>query len=128
MSVDAPMVDAPPGTFPLTVKNYISWCTVSINGTMTSIAPVQTVNLLPGTYTLVAKAKDATFQLGPNMWHHTTLDSGTGETGVVAGTGVGATSTVMVTVGSAAKCAWVCCPFSPNGNGCEPNAVPEQCP
>ena len=127
-AIDASMVDAAPGTFPLTVKNYLAWCDVSINGATASAASVQTVNLLPGTYTLVGRAANSTFQIGPNMWHHTTGDSGAGETGGVAGSGVTATSTVMVTVGSAAKCAWVCCPFSPGGNGCEANVVGELCP
>jgi hypothetical protein len=136
-AVDAPtdgktFLDAPAGTAPLTVKNYLAWCSVSVDGMTASAGAQQVVNLAPGTYSLVAHRASASFVVDGNMWHHTDGDSGTGETGVV--TKPSATdestwfSTAMVTVGTSAKCVWVCCPFSTvNHPGCE-NTIPDQCP
>ena len=128
---DAPTdsaADAPAGTFALTVKNYLSWCSVSVNGGTTSTMGMQTINVLPGTIPLTATAASSTFQIGTNMWHHTTGDTAnTGETGTVSGSGVSAQSAATATVGSAAKCVWVCCPFV-GGTGCDPGAIGEQCP
>jgi hypothetical protein len=62
------------------------------------------------------------------MWHH--VDGTTGDVGIPGtqtGSGSAALSTTMVTVGSAAKCVWVCCPFT-NGTGCDPAAIGDQCP
>lgn len=123
--VDAPppvSVDAPAGTALLTVKNYVSWCEVSVNGGTPSTADIQTVNVMPGTITLTASAATG-FILGADMWHHTNGDTGRGEAGSVSA-GV---STAMVTVATSAKCVWVCCPF-PDGSGCEPDVIGEQCP
>jgi hypothetical protein len=136
-AVDAPIdgktfLDAPAGTTPLTVKNYLNWCTVSVNGMTTSAAPQQVVNVAPGTYSLVAMRASSSFVVDGNMWHHTLGDGGTGETGVVTKPDAQdeATwfSTAMVTVGTSAKCVWVCCPFSTQGHpGCE-NTIADQCP
>lgn len=124
---DAPL-DGPPGTTPLTVKNYLSWCNLKVNGGAESTASVQNVNVTPGAITLVARgigtAQTPTFIIGGNMWHHTDGDSGSGEPGTItAGAEPNGTSTATVTVGATAKCVWVCCPF-PNGTGCN---VAEQC-
>lgn len=122
-TIDSRIVpDAPANTAPLTVMNYLNWCEVSVDGGAASAASTQTVNVMPGTITLTASAATG-FILGPDMWHHTNGDSGSGEPGAVSG-GV---STAMVTVGTTAKCVWVCCPF-PDGTGCEPNVIGEQCP
>lgn len=123
-AIDAPMIDAPPGTFALTVKNYLNWCSVSVNGGAASTAATQTVNVMPGTIPLTATAASAAFIIAPNMWHHTTGDTGAGETGTVTGSGTTAQSAVTATVGGAPKCVWICCPFT-NGTGCN---VAEQCP
>jgi hypothetical protein len=122
-AIDAPMIDAPPGTFPLKVKNFDAWCDVSVNGGTASAALEQTVNVLPGNIPLLAKGF-GTFIVEGNMWHHTMNDTGNGETGVVTTPAGGKQSTAVAVVGSAAKCVWVCCPF-PDGSGCN---VVEQCP
>jgi len=124
-AIDAPMIDAAPGTFPLKVNNYLAWCSVSVNGGTASTASTQTVNVLPGNIPLIAKGATG-FKVGGNMWHHTMNDTGNGETGVVTTPASGEQSAAVAVVGSAAKCVWVCCPFL-NGTGCE-NTIPDQCP
>jgi len=110
----------------LTVKNAPTatpWCSITVNGGAASTAAMQTVNITAdGMITLTAAPESASFQLGSGMWHHTTGDTGSGEDGTVVGT----TSTAMVAVTTTAdKCVWVCCPFSPGGNGCP---TTDQCP
>jgi hypothetical protein len=111
---DAPP-DAPDGTQQLTVKNYLNWCSVSVNGGAASSAAQQQVNVQPGTIALTASPL-AAFRLDANMWHHTDGDtSGNGEGGTVTGN----TSATTVTVTSASgKCVWVCCPFQTGDPGC----------
>jgi len=104
----------------LTVKNYVSWCNVRVGAGAASTASTQTVCVTPGAVT-VAAAPLTGFILGNAPWHDTDGDTGgTGE----AGTRTGNEAIATVTVGSTAKCAWVCCPFT-NGTGC-PTA--DQCP
>jgi hypothetical protein len=127
-AIDAPKVfmDAPPGTATLTVKNYLDWCEVGIDGATPVHAATVTANLAPGTYNVVAKGATG-FEIQPGMWHH--VDGSTGNTGV-DGTQVGGasgTSTAMVTMTTAAKCVWVCCAFASDGHGCE-STIPDQCP
>jgi hypothetical protein len=117
-------MDGPSGTAPLTVKNYLAWCSISVNGGATSAAGQQIVNVMPGSVALVATPASATFAIGPTTWHDTAGDTGTGDPGTIAGTGATETSSTTVTVGTTAKCVWACCPFA-NGTGC-PTA--EQCP
>lgn len=131
--LDAPapvFLDAPAGTYPLKVKNYLSWCTVEVNASGTfSTAAEQDVNVLPGTIPLVAKPASSFFELGTDMWHH--VDGTTGDTGIPgtqAGTGVSATSTTSITIVAAGACVWVCCPFSSDGSGCNPALIGDQCP
>ena len=108
---DAPTTHDSPGSgTPLMVLNYDAWCSVAVGSNAASSSSSQTVNVTPGTITLTATALSG-FILGD--WHHTNGDSGTGDPGTVSGS----MSTAMVTVGSAAKCVWVCCPFT-NGTGC----------
>jgi hypothetical protein len=117
-------LDAPPPP-ELTVMNYATWCSVTVNGGAASIAPSQTMVIsADATITLTATRKNSTFEVSGNMWHHTDGDAGGGETGVVVG-GTTGTSTAMVTVtAGTSKCVWVCCPFA-GGTGC--TALPEQC-
>jgi len=121
---DAKPIDAAPGTAPLTVKNYLSWCSLAVNGGTESTVATQTVNVMPGSITLVAKAASATFVIGPTTWHDTAGDTGTGDPGTIAGSGAATTSSTTVTVGATAKCVWACCPFA-NGTGCP---TTDQCP
>jgi hypothetical protein len=122
--MDGKPIDTPAGAPQLTVKNYLSWCSVSVNGGTASSGPMQSMNITAaGPITLVASPASATFKLGPNMWHHVDGDTGTGIAGTVAGSMSTATVTVTAT---ASKCVWVCCPFQA-GNGCE-STLPDQCP
>ena len=110
---DAPATHDSPGSgsgTPLMVLNFDSWCSVAVGSAAASSSASQTVNVTPGTITLKATALSG-FILGD--WHHTNGDSGAGDPGTVAG----GMSTAMVTVGSAATCVWVCCPFT-GGTGC----------
>jgi hypothetical protein len=117
-------MDAPPGTAPLTVKNFDAWCSITVNGGTASTLGTQTVNVAPGSIALVAKEASATFEIGPTTWHDTAGDTGTGDPGTLAGTGAAETSSTTVTVGTTAKCVWACCPFA-NGTGCP---TVDQCP
>ncbi|HET6438477.1 MAG TPA: hypothetical protein VFG59_10480 [Anaeromyxobacter sp.] len=92
----------------LTVRNYLSWCSVSVNGETASSAPEQTTCVPAGTVPLSAVALPG-FELGARPWHHTDGDSGMGEQGTVIGSGQSAMSTANVTVSGASACAWVCC-------------------
>ncbi|HTR50037.1 MAG TPA: hypothetical protein VMJ10_04965 [Kofleriaceae bacterium] len=124
---DGKPVDGPPGeTAQLTVNNYESWCTVSINHDNATIMDTYTATVGLGAVTLVASPASETFELGSNMWHLVDSDGGSGIAGTQMGTGDTATSTATVTISStAAKCVWVCCPFSPSGTGCP---TTNQCP
>lgn len=126
--IDAPKVfmDAPAGTATLTLKNYLNWCKIGIDGATPVQMATGTANLAPGTYNLVAQGATG-FEIQPAMWHH--VDGSTGNTGV-DGTqtgGASGTSTAMVTMGTTAKCVWVCCAFASDGHGCE-STLPDQCP
>jgi hypothetical protein len=103
----------------LTVKNYLSWCSVSVAGHAASSAGAQTVCVAAGTIALSATAL-AGFELGPAPWHHTDGDSGAGD----AGTVTSGTSAASVTASGASTCAWICCPFV-GGTGCP---TTDQCP
>jgi len=92
----------------LTVKNYLSWCNVSVNGGTASSAAVQTVTVPSGTVNLTATPLTTPapgFQLYAHTWHHTSGDTGPGEAGTV--TGMTSAATVMF---PGTKCVWVCCP------------------
>jgi hypothetical protein len=120
--LDAPSgtQDAPATGTALTVKNVLSWCSIAANGGTETTGDL-VVHVPPGEVTLTAKGAGQ-FVLGAQMWHHTdgTTDN-TGVPGTVTGSGASATSTAKVTVGTTAKCVWVCCPFA-NGSGCEVGA------
>jgi hypothetical protein len=116
---DAPL-DGPPGSQQLTVKNYLAWCKVGVGSGAATTAAEQQVFVQPGDIPLTATVASASFELDAHMWHHTKNDTGSGE----AGTLNGSASDATVTVGTAAKCVWVCCPFT-NGTGCP---TTDQCP
>jgi len=124
---DGKPVDGPPGeTAQLTVNNFESWCSVSINHDNATIMNTYTATVGLGAVTLVASPASETFELGSDMWHLVDGDSGSGVAGTQAGSGDTATSTATVTISStAAKCVWVCCPFANSGTGCN---VADQCP
>ena len=92
----------------LTVKNYLSWCSVSVNGATASSAAEQTTCVPAGPVAIAAEALPG-FELGTTPWHHTEGDSGSGEQGVLSGSGPSAMSSATVDVTGASACAWVCC-------------------
>jgi hypothetical protein len=100
------------------VKNYLNWCSVSVNGGSATTAGVQTVNVDPGAIPLVATPVGG-FELGATPWHGTDGDTGSGDPGTRSGSSASAT----VTVSNGAKCVWVCCETAgtndcPTGNQC----------
>jgi hypothetical protein len=109
----------------LTVKNYLSWCSVSLGGGAPSALPVQTACVAAGPVALSATALLG-FQLGAAPWHDTDGDHGAGDPGTVTGSGQAAVSSTTVTVGGTGDCAWVCCDFLPPFSGACP--VANQCP
>src|SRR5580704_2591954 len=96
----------------LTVNNYLSWCSVSVAGGAASSAASQTVCVASGSVDLTATALSG-FVLGPDPWHGTSGDTGSGDPGTLSGM----MSTAKVNASGTAACAWVCCPFT-NGTGC----------
>ncbi len=107
------------GTTPvaLTVKNYESWCSITVDSSPASSAAEDTVCVPDGSVSVTATALSG-FQLGD--WHGTAGDTGSGDPGTVSG----GTSTAMVTVSGSSACVWVCCPFT-GGSGCP---TTDQCP
>jgi hypothetical protein len=102
----------------LTVKNYQSWCDVSVAGGTASTATAQTVCVASASVVpLSATAASVAFELGTAPWHGTDGDQGSGDPGTVTGTGTAAKSSTTKTVASASACVWICCPFV-GGTGC----------
>jgi len=130
--MDAPKMgsDAPSGSATLTVKNYLSWCSVTVGSGAAATSATQNVPITAGgMVTLKASPASATFEVSGNMWHHVDGDGGSGVPGTVTGTGTTAVSTTTVTtVTGTSKCVWVCCPFSSSHSGCDPASIGEQCP
>lgn len=88
-------------------------CNISVAGGA-SLDATQTICVAPGTtVSLTAEPYGASWILGPDPWHDTSGDTGSGDPGTVMG-GVSAT-TVVVT--STKTCVWACCPFE-NGTEC----------
>lgn len=110
---------ASPTSVALTVKNYLSWCSVSVAGRSPSTALAQTFCVAPGPVALSATPLPG-FELGPTPWHDTDRDRGAGDPGTL----VGPASATTVTAAGTTSCAWACCPLA-SGTGC-PNA--DQCP
>jgi hypothetical protein len=107
----------------LTVKNYLSWCSVTVDGQAASTATSQTACVAAGTLGLTATALTG-FELGPTPWHHTRGDAGAGEQGTITGSGQSASSATTVTVGGTSACAWVCCETA----GLSDCPASDQCP
>jgi hypothetical protein len=120
---DAPVVTCSGQTpVALTVKSYLSWCAVSIDGAPASTAPSQTVCVAAG-HVSVAATPILGFELGPAPWHGTTGDRGAGDPGVISGSDQNATSTAMAVAAGKSTCVYACCPFL-DGTGCPPPASP----
>jgi len=105
----------------LTVMNYLSWCSVGVNGAAANINATQTVMVASGTAVPLTATGAPGFVLSGTMWHHVDDDTGAGAPGTVTG---GTTSAEKVTV-SGAKCVWVCCPGTAGVPACP---TTDQCP
>ena len=111
----ADMTDCPAK---LTIMNFASWCSVSVNGATSVTDSTQVVCVHDGTIPVTATAASSSFILG--NWYGTSGDTGSGDPGTVAG----GTSSTTVVVSGAKGCVSICCPFA-NGTGCTPgNACP----
>jgi collagen type VII alpha len=93
----------------LKVKNFLSWCSVTVGTTAASSAAEQTICVASGATVDVSAVANATFELGATPWHDTDGDTGNGEQGTITGTGQSASSAAKVTVMGTADGAWVCC-------------------
>jgi len=91
----------------LTVKNILSWCSVSVAGMASSTSPSTTDCVAAGPIALSATARTG-FELGSAPWHDTDGDHGAGDPGTVTGSGQSAASATTLTVGGSTGCAWVC--------------------
>ena len=120
----APASDAPapnPGT--LTVKNFLNWCSVEINGDAASTDATVTVSVTPGSLvTIVATPANGSFEIGPVPWFGVDQNSGAAAPGSDVGSGASETSTAVVTTNQAGtpQCVSVCCQ--------EPGNSPIPCP
>lgn len=108
----------------LTVKNYRTWCSVSVAGMASSPAASQTVCVASGATVSLSASALTGFILGPAPWHDTSGDHDAGDPGTFVDAGAASTSSTTITVSGSSACVWVCCPF-PSGTGC--NAA-NQCP
>jgi len=122
-SSSTPKPDAPAAAT-LTVKNYLQWCSITVNGGTASSAASITAPITGSMTITLAATANSGFELGSAPWHDTAGDHGTGDPGTVTGTGQSAVSTTTVAVTGANKCVWACCPF-PDGTGCP---TTDQCP
>ena len=112
--------EAAGGNVTLTVMNFLSWCSVTINGGMASTAASVTASVATGsTATIVATPASSSFTIGDNPWFGVTQDDGGAAPGMDNGSGTTETSTSTVVV-TGTQCVSVCCE--------EPNNSPVPCP
>ena len=115
----APASDAPapnPGT--LTVKNFLNWCSVQINGGTASTDATVTASVTAGSMvTIVATPADGGFEIGPDPWFGVDQNNGAAGPGTDVGSGTSETSTAVVTTNQAGapQCVSVCCQEPGNG-------------
>ena len=105
----------------LTVMNFLSWCSVTINGGTASTGASVTSSVAVGsTATIVATpAPNSSFQIGPDPWFGVMENDGGAAAGTDNGAGATETSTATVVV-TGNQCVSVCCQ--------EPNNSPTPCP
>jgi hypothetical protein len=115
----APASGAPapnPGT--LTVKNFLNWCSVEINGGTASTDATVTASVTAGSMvTIVATPADGSFEIGPDPWFGVDQNNGAAAAGTDVGNGASETSTAVVTTNHAGtpQCVSVCCQEPGNG-------------
>ncbi len=109
------------GNVTLTVMNFLSWCSVTINGGTASTGASVTSSVPVGsTATIVATpAPNSSFQIGPDPWFGVTQNDGGAAAGTDNGSGATETSTATVVV-TGNQCVSVCCQ--------EANNAPTPCP
>lgn len=112
----------------LTVDNYVSWCTVSVNGGATSTDATRQFCVTTGsTVNLSASPANGTFEIGTAPWHKTAGDTGSGDPGTQSGTGTSAKSVTTVVAAGKTQCVYACCPFSADGSGCSGTGFTAPC-
>jgi hypothetical protein len=107
----------------LSVMNFLSWCSVSINGRAASTGATVTASVTPGSVaTIIATPASGAFQIGADPWFGVDQNAGAAASGTDNGNGTGETSQATVTIAAAgaAQCVAVCCQ--------EPGNSPEPCP
>lgn len=109
-------------TTQLTVMNFLSWCSVSINGGAASTEATVSGTVNQGSMaTIVVTPASADFQIGAEPWFGTDENNGGAAAGTDNGSGVTETSTATVTIGAnATQCVSVCCQL--------PGNAPTPCP
>ena len=122
--------DAPPpspatsdGALTLTVMNYFSWCSVSINGGAASTSATVSASVTTGSLaTIIAAPAGSGFEIGADPWFGVDENDGGPAAGTDTGNGTSETSQATVTVASTgeAQCVAVCCQ--------EPGNSPLPCP
>jgi hypothetical protein len=101
------------GTVTLKLENYLSWCSVSVNGGTANTTAVQNLSFTKGTtVNLMGDKANATFEWG--YWVGTV-----GDTGASHDTTMG-TTVVM----SADKTVQACCPFAAGAEAHQPCPAP----
>jgi hypothetical protein len=114
----APPSDAAPAPGTLTVKNYLSWCAVEINGGAASTDATVMASVAPGSIaTIVATPTNGGFEIGPTPWFGVDPVSDAAAPGTDVGNGPSETSTAVVTINQtgAPQCVSVCCQEPANG-------------
>lgn len=119
-STTSPSGEAGTGESMLTVLNFLSWCSVTINGGAASTGATVTMAVPTGsTATIVATPASASFEIGADPWFGVSENDGGAAAGTDMGSGATETSTATVVV-SKNQCVSVCCQL--------PNNAPMPCP
>ena len=111
------------GVGTVTVMNFLSWCSVSINGGPASTGATVTASVAPGsTATIVAVPAGSGFEIGADPWFGVDQNDGGAASGTDVGNGTSETSkaTVAIPATGSGRCVAVCCQ--------EPGNAPVPCP
>jgi hypothetical protein len=113
------------GEVTLQVLNFLSWCSVTINGGAASSAPSVTASVAKGsTATIAVTPASSAFTIGPDPWLGVTQNGGAAAPGTDKGSGATETSTATVVVGTGNQCVSVCCELPNNGPPACPTTNP----
>jgi hypothetical protein len=100
----------------LTVMNFMSWCSVTVNAGPSSSSSSVTASVAAGsTAMIVATPASSSFQIGADPWFGVTQDDGGAAPGMDNGTGTSETTTATVVVVTGNRCVSVCCQLPGNG-------------